>query len=432
MKAKEIILLIVIIVVGILFHQLYTGEIEIYFDEDDDFIIFSNEYDFEDIQEFEPPFPSLIQVRNSHGAVKILGTDEEKISVSLRKKVWRRKEEDAKKIADELKMIIQKEAEQWTISTNRDEVERTKFRTSFVISVPSSMDIEVRNSYGTVDVSYVRNAEINNRHGEVILADISGEVTLENSYQNVEVDTVESDLFLDSHNSHVYVGSIKGKVHIVHRYGKIELEDISQDVTIEGSNSEVYGENLAGPLKLDSSYRKIVLYNIGPAQISGHSCAIEVDKIEGNLDIENSHGKIWIGNLQGDLVIDGKNLKVEGKTIIGEKIDIKSSYRDIELSEFSGRTTITHSHGKVVLAPYPLTHPLEVKGEYAAIELSWPLGKKYPLEIRVKNGEINWELAEKISIIEEDHTRTLKAFIQETDVPSISLTTSYRTIWVTQ
>jgi len=108
MKAKEIILLILIIVVGILFTQLYTGEIDVYFDLEDDFIIVSNEFDYEDYQELEPPFPSLIQVTNSNGDIEILGTDENKITVSLRKKVWRRKEEKAQEIADELKMLSKK------------------------------------------------------------------------------------------------------------------------------------------------------------------------------------------------------------------------------------------------------------------------------------------------------------------------------------
>jgi hypothetical protein len=178
MKAKEIILLILIIVVGVIFTQLYTGEIDVHFDFDEDFIIFSNEFDYEDYQEFEPPFPSLVQVVNYHGDIDILGIDEEKMTITLRKKVWRRKEEDAQKIADELKMIIDKETDRWIISTNRYEFDKKNFRNSFRISVPSDMDIEVINSYGTVDVANVKNADITNRHGETIVSDIAGELFL--------------------------------------------------------------------------------------------------------------------------------------------------------------------------------------------------------------------------------------------------------------
>jgi len=131
-------------------------------------------------------------------------------------------------------------------------------------------------------------------------------------------------------------------------------------------------------------------------------------------------------------VIEGKNLEVTGKSIVGDKIDITSSYRDIELTEFSGNTTIVLSNGEIVLDPYPLTHPIEVKGEYANIRLRWPLGKKYRFEAKVKDGEIEWGLPAEISVQEEDHTRTVTAFIQEKESPSIFLSTSYRTIWVEQ
>lgn len=432
MKAKEILLLILIIVVGILFTQLYTGEIDVYFDLEDDFIIVSNEYDYEDYQEFEPPFPSLIQVTNSHGDIEILGTEENKITVALRKKIWRRKEEEAKKIADELKTIIQKEADKWAISTGWDEPRGKNFKTSFIISVPSSLEVEVKNSYGTVDVANVQKADITNFHGETIVKDIAGGLSLKNSYRDVEVENINADVYVESHNSHVSVSRVQGKAHVVHRYGEIQLDDISKDVTLEGSHSEVYGAKMAGPLDLESSYKKITLLNVGPTKIRGHNCTIEVKGAEGYLDIQNNYGKVWVVNLQGDLVIDGKNLAVKGETIVAEKIDIKSSYRNIELSKFSGKTTIALSNGEMTLEPYPLTHPLEVRGEYSTIKLSWPLGKKYPFEAKVKNGDIEWRLSAEISIHEEDNTRTYKAFIQETENPSISIYTSYRTIWVTE
>ncbi len=430
MKAKEIILLILIIVVGILFTQLYTGKIDIYFDLDDDFIIVSNEYDYDDYQEFEPPFPPLIQVVNYHGDIDIVGTDEGKMTVTLHKKVWRRKEEDAQKIADELKMLIDKEADKWVLSTNRYEFRKKNFRNSFRISVPSDMDVEVTNSYGSVDVANVNNADITNRHGETFVSDIAGTLSLKNSYRDVDVKNIDSDVYLESNNSSVVVSRVKGKVHIVHSYGKIYADNISEDFKVEGSHSDVNGENLTGPLEIESSYRKIFLMDVGPTKITGHNCEIEVERGVELLDIKNNYGRVKVSDLKGNLVVDGKNLGISGRTIVGEKIDIKSSYRNIALSEFSGKTTIILSHGEVTLEPYPLTYPLEVNGDYSTIKLSWPLGKKYPFEARVKNGDIEWGLLEEVSIQEEDHTRSIKAFIEAIENPSISLYTSYRTIWV--
>jgi len=278
MKAKEIILLILIIVVGILFHQLYTGKIDVYFDLDDDFVVISNEFDYEDYQELEPPFPALLQVENSYGDVEIQGTSAEKITVTLRKKIWRRKEDAAREIADELKMVIQEQADRLVISTNKDEFGRKNFKLSFKISVPMSMDVVVRNSYGSVEVFDLRNTDITNRNGEIHASNISGQLILNNSYKTIEVENIDADLELESHNSSVYVSKVKGKAHIVHRYGDIHLDDISGGVKVEGSHSEIYGENLAGPVELESSYKNITLIHVGPTKIKGYSSTIEVSR----------------------------------------------------------------------------------------------------------------------------------------------------------
>ena len=228
----------------------------------------------------------------------------------------------------------------------------------------------------------------------------------------------------------MYISKVEGKVQITNRYGKIHLENISQDVKIEGLHSEVYGENLRGAVEVDNSYRKITLFDVGPTKITGHHSNVEVEDARGYLDIKDNYGKVKVNNIQGDLTISGKSLDVYGKTIVGQKIYVSSSYRNIELSEFSGKTTILLSHGEIVLEPSPLTHSIEVNGEYAGIKLVWPLGGKYPIEAKIKNGDIKWKLPVELSFQEENDFTTIKAFLQEKDNPSIFLSTSYRTIWI--
>ena len=426
MKAKEIILLILIIVVGVTFYHAHTGKIYIDFD---DHISFDHEkFVYEEFQELEPPFPPLLQVTNAHGNVEIQGTDEERITVSFEKTIWRRNEEQAKEIADELKMIIDKDAQQLTISTNRNEFRRRNFRTNFKISVPAGRDVDVKNSYGTVKAKKVGNAHIKNHHGKIIASDISGELSIENSYKDIEVENAQSNCQIEGKYADVFVNDVKGKTQIDHRYGKVRVENISQDVKIEGSHSSVYGENLMGSVEVTTSYKKIALFDVGPTKIRARHSPVEVDGAREYLDIEDNYSKVNVDNLRGDLIVDGKNLGVYGKTIVGQKIHIISSYRNIELSEFSGKTTIFLEHGAIVLDPSPLTHPIEAIGKYADIKFYWPLREKYPFEAKAKNGDIKWRLPEEISIQEEDHMSIVKAFLEEKEKPSISLSTSYRTI----
>ncbi len=426
MKAKEIILLILIIAVGVTFYHAHTGKI--YIDIDDHIFFDHEKFVYEEFQELEPPFPPRLQVINAHGDIEIQGTDEGRITVSFEKTIWRRNEEQAKEIADELKMIIDKDAHQLTISTNRSEFRRRNFRTNFKISLPAGMDIEVNNSYGEVKTVKVGNTNIKNRHGKIIASDIAGELLIENSYKDIEVDNVQSDCQIEGKHADVFVNGVKGKTQVVHQYGKVRLENISQDVKIEGSHSGVYGENLMGSVEVTTSYKKIALFNVGPTKIRARHSPVEVDGAREYVDIEDNYSKVRVDNLQGDLLVDGKNLGVYGKSIVGQKIYITSSYRNVELSEFSGKTTIFLEHGDIVLNPSPLTHPIEVKGRYAGIKFYWPLREKYPFEAKAKNGDIKWRLPDEMSIQEEDHMSIVKAFLEEKEKPSIFLSTSYSTI----
>jgi len=425
MKAKEIIFLILIIVAGVFFYYAQTGKLHWEWNFDDHFYLSGEEYTFDESQVFEPPFPPLLKIVNAHGNVEIQGTDEQRITIAFQKKIWRKNEEEAKKVSKELKLRINKDDRQFFISTNRDEFRRKNFETNFKITLPKNMDIEVENSYGLVNVFKVKNTTLNNRHGKITASEIDGSLILQNSYENVEIENVLLDCQIENKHANIIANSINGKLRIDHRYGKIHLENISQDVTIDGAHTEVFGQKIGGAVEVKSSYEKITLFDVGPTKIYGHHSAVEVDGAKEFLEIRDSYEKIRLNNIQGNLTIDGKSLGVFGKKIVGKEISIFSSYQNIELAEFSGKTDITLSHGDVVLEPSPLTHPISFNGRYSSIKLYWPRGERYPIEARTKGGEITWKVSAELATEEENEVSVIKAFLQEKEKPSIFLSTVY-------
>lgn len=430
MKAKEIILLILIIAAGIFFYHAQTGKIDIFWDFDGHLFFNLEEYTFEESTEISPPLPSRLQITNRHGDVEIEGTEEEKITILLRKTIWRRNEEQAKNVSDRLKMIVSRDKNLWTITTNRGELRRKNFETHFRISVPLSMDITVRNAYGMVKVSNVASADILNPHGEVATSDIQGELITKNSYEDVRVERINASCQVESKHSDVAVFDVSGGVKIEHRYGKVRLENISQNVEIDGSHTEVFGQNLRGKTGVVTSYEDIMLMDVGPTKITGRQSTVEVDGAKGQLELTHRYGTVKLHNIQGDLFVDCQNTSVYGSQLTGEKIIISSSYRDIELAEFSGETIVTLSNGDLFLEPAPLVNPLRVEGRYCDIEFNMPFQEKYPLEARTKGGDISWKLPDEISSQEENGFTVIKAFLEEADRPSIFLSTRYGDITI--
>jgi len=430
MKAKEVIILILIIAGGVFLYYAHSGKLDFNFEFDGHFLFPLHQFKYEEYTKLQPPFPSRIQIINAHGSIEIQGANEETIAISFQKIIWRRKEKQAKEVSDALKMSVQQDSGQLLIATNRDEFRRRNFETSFVISLPKGMDVEVENSYGLVKVLNVRNAKITNRHGKTIASQIQGELNIKNSYEDVEIKNILAGCRIESKYSSVIASDVGGKTEVVHAYGKVRLENISGEVKVEGSHSEVFGQNLSAAVEITTSYEKVLLFNVGPTKITGRHSAAEVDGAREYVNISDSYSTVRVSNLQGNLIATGKYLKIHGKGVIGQEISVSSSYENIELIDFSGKTTIKSSHGAIFLQPLPLTHPLEVKGDYANIRLSWPSGGKYPVEARAKNGEIQWKLPVELSFHEENHFSTVKAFLQETTAPSIFLSTSYGTIWI--
>ena len=428
MKAKEIVLLIFIIAAGVFFYHAKTGKIQVDWDLGDYIYLDFQKFTFEESQVIEPPFPTFLKVINAHGNVEIQGEESDKITVTLEKRIWRRNEAEAKEVAEKLRLVSSKGDLAVTLTTNRDEFRKKNFETNFRISVPLNMDIDITNRHGLVKTSQVGNAAIHNLHGKVVASEVNGELRIENSHEDIELEGIGSRCELRTKHSTISAKLVEGGMAIEQSHGFIRLQKVGQKITIDSTHTEIVGEDLAGPLDIRNSYEKISLVRVGPTKIEGHHSTIEADDVSGDLEIRDNYESANLSNVWGNLKILGKNLAVSGKNIVGEEIYISNSYENVELFDFSGKTTVLSSHGDVILDPLPLTGPIEVRCAYSAITFYWPEGEQYPLEAQTKNGDIYWRLPGEIAIEEKDNLSVARAFLDLKEKPRVLLFTTYSDI----
>jgi hypothetical protein len=428
MRSKEIVFLILFVVVGVFFYHAYTDKLDWEIEWGDDFLFKLEEFDWEESHTIDSPFPHIIHVVNRHGDIKIQGAEGDRIVVTLQKKIRRRTAEEAQEVANTLKMVTEQTDHNIILTTNRGEFKKKRFRTSFTISVPEGADVSVSNTYGVVEVSNTSDTNIHNSYGKVIVSNVEGPLTVKNKYDDVNVHNVAADCTIDSNNASVVVTKVEGTVRVFHRYGDVSLKDISQDAIVDASNAKIYCQNVEGLADVGSTYRNIILANVGAAKVSAKNCDVDLNDVNGYCVVGSSYSKVMLTNILGDVKVDGKNTSVYGKTILGENITIDTTYRDVELEDFAGETTILHSNGKILLTPNPLTLPLVVKGRYSDINLYWPEGGNYPTEAENKGGDIEWKLPYELSFKKENSISVIKAFMEETENPLIYLYTTYGTI----
>jgi hypothetical protein len=428
MRAKEIVLLVLVIAAGILLYQERTGKIGFGWRPGDFIFLDGEAFTFQETQVLEVPAPASLRLLNAHGAVEIQGAETDKITVTFEKKIRRHRETEAKEVAAELHLRVEKNGAALVIGTNRDEFRRRNFETNLRLTVPAATAVEVVNSHGPVTVRGLMAAVIANSHGEVTASAIAGGLKVDNSYEDVTVDGVRSRCEIRSTHADVSARNVEGGLKVDQSYGFARLQKIGQRLDLDGPHTEVVAEDVTGPVDIQNSYEKVTLRRVGPAKVTGHHSDVEATQVDGGLEVATSYASVDADSVRGGLRVSGKSVSVTGEAISPGEISVSTSYEPVTLSGFSGKATILVSHGGVTLTPLALSGPLEVRGSYSPIILHWPAGGPYPIEAQCRSGRIHWRITPEARVEEKDGTEEVKAFSGFADKPTIRLVTSYDNI----
>lgn len=422
MKTKEILLLILIILIGVGFH--YLSDLKIKIDEWDlDFPFRGESYQFEE-HSIEAP-ADILEIINSHGSIQIEGSETGEIEIIFEKKVWRKNEQEAREIADRIKLLSTRDNQKLVLTTNRDSFRKKNFATSFRVRVPADTRIAIKNSYGLVRLARVKEVDLENRHGRVEIIEISGAVRVKNSYEKVSIMDVSGDCHLETRHSSARLSRIEGPVQLDCAHENLELFDLNNNLKIQSRHTRIKALRVAGPLEISGSYELISLNEIGSAVVRGHHSPLEIDGVRGNLDLETSYERVRISNLEGDLVLRAKSSRIGITGVRGGRLKIETSYEPVNLENFSGQLELKSKHSSLSLAPSSLDFPMRITTEYGNISFFWPESQTARLEASSRGGRISWQLSIPPDENTSNGTALVRAFSQATDRPEIKLSAAY-------
>ena len=427
MRFREVFLVIVLILAGLVVYQVQTGHWN--FDWDwgwgEDFGGFGREYSAEETRTIEAPLPPVIEVANGHGWVEVRGADQANVQLTFKKVAWRRTEEEAKDIADRLKYSLTAAEDKLVFTTNRDEFRKKNFETGFILTVPRTMIVRITNAYGVVRVEGVKEATARNRHGELFAANIDGPCTLETSYEDLEAQKIQGECRIVNRHGDVRAVSVAGDLWVETSYARVRVEDAGQKADIRGSHVDVDARRVAGAVSVDTSYEKVLLSDVGPAVVTGHNMAVAAENVRGDLEVRTSYEEVRATGVQGGLLVEAHNSSVSAEGIGGDRISVNTSYENVALADFSAEITVVCRNGNVTLRPLDLEHGMDVRNEHGAIALAWPDGEAARLEAQSKGGAVRWGLPEKPDIEQTNGVSLVKAFTANAAAPLIYLSTRY-------
>lgn len=312
--------------------------------DDSDFDnMFGQSFNFDDhLEQAIPASVTSLRINDEHGAVRISASDDDKITVTVRKKVGAENQSDADKYNSETKPQIVASGNLLTLDAKTGAAGDHSVETDFDISVPRKLPLQITSRRGEVSVNgRDGEIEINNQHGDVSLEDINGNARLNLEHSSAKVEQVSGDVHIDGHLNEVSITDIKGSVQLDGEFGEsVKLARIAKNVGFKSSRTDLEFSRIDGELDLDSD--DLHAENLfGPVRLNTRSKQINLDDVTGDVRVQDSNGGVEIsmrslGNVQidnrnGDIhlsVPDKSGFHLDARTRDGE---IESDFPDIKV-----------------------------------------------------------------------------------------------------
>ena len=342
--AGEVFLVIFIVVCGLIATQAERfnwGEVRDNMNIDDNDLnnIFGETYNFDDHLEQDIPVAATsLRVNDDHGAVRVSFANNNKITVTVRKRVGAESQNDADKYNAETKPTITSTGGLVTLEAKTQAAGDHAVQSDLDISVPRKMELHVISRRGDVSVTgRDGEVEINNQHGDVTVEDVSGNVKLTLEKSSAKVEQVTGDVHIVGRLNDVSVSDIKGGAQLEGEFGEsVKLARIGKSVSFKSSRTDLEFSSIDGDLDLDSDdlhADKIT----GPVHLTTRSKQIRLDEVSGDVRLQNENGGVEVsmrslGNVQIDSRNGDINLSLPDKA--GFHLDARARDGEIQ-SDFS-------------------------------------------------------------------------------------------------
>ena len=341
-------MVIMIVVFGLIATQLervnWSGlRDEMNFDDNDFNNIFGQTFNFDDHMEQDFPAGDSLKVIDNRGAVSVHASQDNKITVVVRKKVGAENQSDADKYNGETKPSITITGSLVTLDAKVEGAGDHPVETDLDISLPRKVPVSIVSRHGDVELSgRDGSVDISAQHSDTSVDDVNGNVKISQEKGSVKAEQITGDVHIDGRMNEVSVNDVKGAAQLDGEFQEsVKVARIGKTVTFKSSRTDLEFSRLDGSLDLDSDelHADEIL---GPLHLTTRSKNIHLDGVSGDVRLQDNNGTIEVGmrNL-GNVQIDSRNgdiqlslpdkagFRLDARTRDGE---IQSDFPELKLS----------------------------------------------------------------------------------------------------
>jgi hypothetical protein len=340
--AGGILLVVVIVVCGLISTQIehfnWSGlRDEINLDDDDFNNIFGETYNFGDHIEQDFPAGASLKIIDNHGAVSVHASDDNKISVVIRKRVGADNQEDANKYNAQTKPVITTIGGLVTLDARVEGAGDHPVETDLDISLPRKAPVSIISRRGDVNLVDRDGAiDVSAQHADTSIEDVTGNVKLNQEKGSVKVEQVTGDVHVEGRMNEVSVADVKGAAQLDGEFQEsVKLARISKTVVFKSSRTDMEFAGMEGTLDLDSDELHAEQVS-GPLHLTTRSKNVHLDEISGDVRLQDDDGTVEVAmRTLGNVQIDNRNGDLQLSLPQNASFHLDARTRDGEIeSEF--------------------------------------------------------------------------------------------------
>ena len=351
--AGGVLLVIMIVVFGLIATQLervnWSGMRDNFNFDDSDFsnLFEGNTYNYNDHLEQDFPAGASLKVIDTHGAVSVHPSDDNKITVVVRKRVAAENQNDADKYNTETKPTITAIGGLVTVDAKTEGAGDHPVQSDLDISVPRKVSVTIESRRGDVNVTG-RDAAVNisAQHSDTTVEDVSGNVKISQEKGSARAQQVNGDVHVEGRLNEVAVSDVKGTVQLDGEFQEsVKLERIAKTVTFKSSRTDMEFSRIDGTLDLDSDELHAGEIT-GPLRLNTRSKNIRLDGLSGDVRLQDDNGAVeLVMRSVGNMQIDNRNgdIQLSLPEKAGFRLDARTRDGEIQ-SDFAELTVSNQEH----------------------------------------------------------------------------------------
>ena len=312
--AGGIFLVVTIVVFGLVATQIervnWSGlRDQINMDDSDFNDIFGQSYNFNDHLEQSFPAGASLKIIDTRGAISVHASDDNKITVVVRKRVGAENQGDADKYNSETKPTITTIGGLVTLNATAEGAGDHSIEVDLDVSVPRKVPVAITSRRGDVNlVGRDGTIDISAQHSDTTVEDVNGDVKVSQEKGSVKIEQVAGDVHVEGRVNEVSVSDVKGAVQLDGDFSEsVKLSRITKTVTFKSSRTDMEFSRIEGSLDLDSDELHAEQIT-GPLHLTTRSKNIRLEEVSGDVRLQDDNGAIEVGmRTLGNVQIDSRN-----------------------------------------------------------------------------------------------------------------------------